>query len=198
MGNMEGGPRLYAAMESRSVRPSAWTAIDLNAQHVILHFPCRGLLAGLVSTKIKGWFAAPGCARSGAVTNSFVPTAAFGGSRDPGRLTLSLPDQRGRPHPISMPPMTSVLQFGINIIFVLFSSLHQLNIVHLRERLSRAQGESGPTPTNPTASRTAPAVPQHVPTHLKPTPDNQYYPQVQTFALVSSILYEFFFFFLLV
>lgn len=60
------------------------------------------------------------------------------------------------------------------------SSTNQLNIVHLRERLSRAQGESGPTSTNPTASRTAPAVPQHVPTHLKPTPDNQYYPQRET------------------
>lgn len=57
------------------------------------------------------------------------------------------------------------------------NSTNQLNIVQLRERLSRAQGESGPTPTNPMATRTTPAVPQHMPTHLKPTPDNQYYPQ---------------------
>ncbi|KAG9480592.1 hypothetical protein GDO78_012185, partial [Eleutherodactylus coqui] len=52
---------------------------------------------------------------------------------------------------------------------------NQLNVVQLRERLSRAQGETGATGT--VAPRGTPMVPQRMPTHMKPTPDNQYYPQ---------------------
>ncbi|XP_069599096.1 protein transport protein Sec31A isoform X11 [Ranitomeya imitator] len=55
------------------------------------------------------------------------------------------------------------------------TSSNQLNIVQLRERLSRAQGESDVTPTMGTRA-TSVAQPR-MPTHMKPTPENQYYPQ---------------------
>ncbi|XP_063776007.1 protein transport protein Sec31A isoform X5 [Pseudophryne corroboree] len=55
------------------------------------------------------------------------------------------------------------------------SNTNQLNIVQLRDRLSRAQGENAPSITAP---RGGPAgVPQPMSAHMKPTPDNQYYPQ---------------------
>ncbi|KAG8593657.1 hypothetical protein GDO81_000913 [Engystomops pustulosus] len=57
------------------------------------------------------------------------------------------------------------------------NSTNQLSIVQLRERLSRAQGESGLTSTGTVAPRGTPAMPQRMPTHMKPTQDNQYYPQ---------------------
>ncbi|XP_066430360.1 protein transport protein Sec31A isoform X3 [Eleutherodactylus coqui] len=61
---------------------------------------------------------------------------------------------------------------------------NQLNVVQLRERLSRAQGETGPTGT--VAPRGTPMVPQRMPTHMKPTPDNQYYPQARIAPTVTS------------
>ncbi|XP_075717335.1 protein transport protein Sec31A isoform X2 [Rhinoderma darwinii] len=63
---------------------------------------------------------------------------------------------------------------------------NQLNIVQLRERLSRAQGESGLASTSTIQPRATPVVPQHMPTHMKPTPDNQYYPQARIAPTVTS------------
>ncbi|KAM4054005.1 protein transport protein Sec31A isoform 3-T3 [Anomaloglossus baeobatrachus] len=64
------------------------------------------------------------------------------------------------------------------------NSTNQLNIVQLRERLSRAQGESGLTPAMGT--RATSVVPQRMPTHMKPTPENQYYPQARIAPTVTS------------
>ncbi|XP_056424877.1 protein transport protein Sec31A isoform X3 [Hyla sarda] len=66
------------------------------------------------------------------------------------------------------------------------NSTNQLNIVQLRERLARAQGETGLPSTNTTASRTTPMVPQRMTTHQNPTPDNQYYPQARIAPTVTS------------
>ncbi|XP_075139846.1 protein transport protein Sec31A isoform X2 [Leptodactylus fuscus] len=66
------------------------------------------------------------------------------------------------------------------------NNTNQLNIVQLRDRLSRAQGESGYTPTNSMAPRTTTVVPQRMPTHMKPTTDNQYYPQARIAPTVTS------------
>ncbi|XP_077130852.1 protein transport protein Sec31A isoform X3 [Ranitomeya variabilis] len=64
------------------------------------------------------------------------------------------------------------------------TSSNQLNIVQLRERLSRAQGESDVTPTMGT--RATSVVQQRMPTHMKPTPENQYYPQARIAPTVTS------------
>ncbi|XP_073493126.1 protein transport protein Sec31A isoform X3 [Phyllobates terribilis] len=61
------------------------------------------------------------------------------------------------------------------------TSTNQLNIVQLRERLSRA---SGVTPTMGT--RAPSVVPQRMPMHVKPTPENQYYPQARIAPTVTS------------
>ncbi|KAG8593640.1 hypothetical protein GDO81_000913 [Engystomops pustulosus] len=66
------------------------------------------------------------------------------------------------------------------------NSTNQLSIVQLRERLSRAQGESGLTSTGTVAPRGTPAMPQRMPTHMKPTQDNQYYPQARIAPTVTS------------
>ncbi|XP_040273995.1 protein transport protein Sec31A isoform X3 [Bufo bufo] len=63
------------------------------------------------------------------------------------------------------------------------NNTNQLNIVQLRERLTRAQGESGPSTMAPQAT---PVVPQRMPTHVKPTQDNQYYPQARIAPTVTS------------
>ncbi|XP_063776004.1 protein transport protein Sec31A isoform X2 [Pseudophryne corroboree] len=64
------------------------------------------------------------------------------------------------------------------------SNTNQLNIVQLRDRLSRAQGENAPSITAP---RGGPAgVPQPMSAHMKPTPDNQYYPQARIAPTVTS------------
>ncbi|XP_073398861.1 protein transport protein Sec31A isoform X3 [Dendrobates tinctorius] len=64
------------------------------------------------------------------------------------------------------------------------TSTNQLNIVQLRERLSRAQGENDVTTTMGT--RATSVVQQHMPTHNKPTPENQYYPQARIAPTVTS------------
>ncbi|XP_069834170.1 protein transport protein Sec31A isoform X4 [Dendropsophus ebraccatus] len=66
------------------------------------------------------------------------------------------------------------------------NNTNQLNIVQLRERLCRAQGESSVPSTNTMPTRTAPAVPQRIPTHVNPTSDNHYYPQARIAPTVTS------------
>ncbi|XP_075060497.1 protein transport protein Sec31A isoform X17 [Mixophyes fleayi] len=67
------------------------------------------------------------------------------------------------------------------------SNTNQLNIVQLKDRLSRAQGENCLPPASIPSSRGGPAVvPQHMSKHMKPTADNQYYPQARIAPTVTS------------
>lgn len=60
-----------------------------------------------------------------------------------------------------------------------FSFLRQLNVVQLRDRLSRAQGEGGTATPGNVAPHGGPAtLPHRMTTPAKPAADNQYYPQV--------------------
>ncbi|CAI9601772.1 unnamed protein product [Staurois parvus] len=58
------------------------------------------------------------------------------------------------------------------------NNTNQLNIVQLRDRLARAQGEGGTTTPGNVASHGGPAtLPHRLTTNTKHTADNQYYPQ---------------------
>ncbi|XP_068089726.1 protein transport protein Sec31A isoform X3 [Hyperolius riggenbachi] len=67
------------------------------------------------------------------------------------------------------------------------NNTNQPNIVQLRDRLSRAQGNDGRTPAGSMPSHGGPTmVPHRMPGHVKPTPDNQYYPQARIAPTVTS------------
>ncbi|PIO32449.1 hypothetical protein AB205_0098430 [Aquarana catesbeiana] len=58
------------------------------------------------------------------------------------------------------------------------NNTNQLNVVQLRDRLSRAQGEGGTSTPGNVAPHGGPAtLPHRMTTHAKPAADNQYYPQ---------------------
>ncbi|XP_053318851.1 protein transport protein Sec31A isoform X7 [Spea bombifrons] len=64
---------------------------------------------------------------------------------------------------------------------------NQLNIMHLRDRLSRAQGEDGLTPTASVTRGGGVAVgPQHGPSCMQPGRDAKYYPQARIAPTVTS------------
>ncbi|MEE6460145.1 hypothetical protein FKM82_000868 [Ascaphus truei] len=62
------------------------------------------------------------------------------------------------------------------------TSTNQLNIVQLRDRLCRAQGEGTMAP----ASGGTEGGPQHLPNRMHPGPDSQYYPQARIAPTVTS------------
>ncbi|XP_075462405.1 protein transport protein Sec31A isoform X9 [Ascaphus truei] len=62
------------------------------------------------------------------------------------------------------------------------TSTNQLNIVQLRDRLCRAQGEG----TMALASGGTESGPQHLPNRMHPGPDSQYYPQARIAPTVTS------------
>ncbi|XP_077332278.1 protein transport protein Sec31A isoform X7 [Lithobates pipiens] len=67
------------------------------------------------------------------------------------------------------------------------SNTNQLNVVQLRDRLSRAQGEGGTATPGNVAPRGGPAtLPHRMTTHAKPAADNQYYPQARIAPTVTS------------
>ncbi|KAM9329298.1 protein transport protein Sec31A [Gastrophryne carolinensis] len=57
------------------------------------------------------------------------------------------------------------------------NNTNQPNILQLRDRLSRAQGEDGTSAGMPTARGGPATVPHRMPAHMKPATNNQYYPQ---------------------
>ncbi|XP_053559342.1 protein transport protein Sec31A isoform X8 [Bombina bombina] len=67
------------------------------------------------------------------------------------------------------------------------TSTNQINIVQLRDRLRRAQGEENMVPTaGVTTSVGSRTVPQHLPTRMMPGSDTQYYPQARIAPTVTS------------
>ncbi|KAM5192231.1 protein transport protein Sec31A isoform 1-T2 [Mantella aurantiaca] len=67
------------------------------------------------------------------------------------------------------------------------NNTNQLNVVQLRDRLSRAQGVGGTTVAGNAASHGGTAtLPHRMTTHANPTADNQYYPQARIAPTVTS------------
>ncbi|XP_073453958.1 protein transport protein Sec31A isoform X3 [Aquarana catesbeiana] len=67
------------------------------------------------------------------------------------------------------------------------NNTNQLNVVQLRDRLSRAQGEGGTSTPGNVAPHGGPAtLPHRMTTHAKPAADNQYYPQARIAPTVTS------------
>ncbi|XP_040180837.1 protein transport protein Sec31A isoform X9 [Rana temporaria] len=67
------------------------------------------------------------------------------------------------------------------------NNTNQLNVVQLRDRLSRAQGEGGTATPGNVAPQGGPAtLPHRMTTPAKPAADNQYYPQARIAPTVTS------------